>query len=232
MIVNRSKAPGRLVSRAFEIVRSQPVATGILAVVSIAALVFSFLIGLNIIVPLVLLGVVGVGAVVLLWLWAGWRARGGEPSRSLGRWAGVLAVAMSGLLTLLLIQLVPYGRAHSNPPVTGEPKWANAQTRELMVNACFACHSNEVDYPPYASIAPISWAVQHHVDEGREKVNYSEFATHPGEAKNSIEVIEEGSMPPSYFTRFGLHPAANLTDAQEQQLIDGLRATPGLNEGR
>ncbi|MEZ5238281.1 MAG: heme-binding domain-containing protein [Microthrixaceae bacterium] len=137
---------------------------------------------------------------------------------------------MSGLLTFGIIQLVPYGRSHSNPPVTGEPQWADARTRELMVNACFACHSNEVDYPPYASVAPISWMVQRHVDEGREKVNYSEFATDPGEADESIDVIEEGEMPPAYFTRMGLHPEADLTPSEIAELVDGLRRTPGLAE--
>jgi hypothetical protein len=140
------------------------------------------------------------------------------------------AVALSGVVTFGVIQLVPYGRDHSNPSGSGEPAWASAETRDLMVDACYSCHSNEVDYPPYASVAPISWATQHHVEEGREAVNYSDFATDPGEADESIEVIEEGEMPPAYFTRFGLHPEANLTAAQKRTLIDGLRATPGMSE--
>lgn len=140
-------------------------------------------------------------------------------------------IALSGVVTFAAIQFVPYGRSHSNPPVTGEPRWANDRTRELMVNACFACHSNEIEYPRYASVAPISWMVQRHVDEGREDVNYSEFATDPGDADESVEAIEDGEMPPAYFTRFGLHPEADLTDREIAELIDGLRNTPGLSEG-
>jgi len=68
------------------------------------------------------------------------------------------------LATLLIIQLIPYGKDHSNPPVNGEPVWSSPRTRELMVNACFGCHSNSVEYPAYASVAPISWTVQSHVD--------------------------------------------------------------------
>jgi hypothetical protein len=37
-------------------------------------------------------------------------------------------------------------------------------------------------------------------------------------------------MPPSYFTRFGRHPEANLTPAEKQELIAGLRATPGIGD--
>jgi hypothetical protein len=61
--------------------------------------------------------------------------------------------------TLLIIQFIPYGKDHSNPPVNGEPAWSSPRTRELMVNACFGCHSNSVEYPAYASVAPIDWRV-------------------------------------------------------------------------
>ena len=61
--------------------------------------------------------------------------------------SGVLlsGVLLSGVLTFGIIQPVPYGRAHSKPPVTGEPKWPTPETRQLMVDSCFACHSNEVE---------------------------------------------------------------------------------------
>lgn len=55
-----------------------------------------------------------------------------------------------------------------------------------------------------------------------------EFATNPGEAEESVEVILDGHMPPAYFTRFGLHPEARLTDNERNALVAGLRATPGL----
>ena len=134
------------------------------------------------------------------------------------------------LATMLVIQLIPYGKDHSNPPVNGEPAWSSPRTRELMVNACFGCHSNSVEYPAYASVAPISWTVQSHVDEGIDKVNYQEWNSQQGEAEETIEVIREGSMPPSYYTMFGMHPEAKLTDAEISELIAGLLATGGMNE--
>jgi hypothetical protein len=134
------------------------------------------------------------------------------------------------LSTMVVIQAIPYGRTHSNPPITGEPEWATPRTRELMVRACFGCHSNEVEYPAYASVAPISWVVQSHVSEGREKVNYSEFNSRQRGADETVEVIEEGSMPPGYYTQFGRHPEAKLTTAEVAELIAGLKATPGLSE--
>ena len=129
------------------------------------------------------------------------------------------------------IQFYPYGRDHSNPPVTGEPAWSSPRTRELMVNACFGCHSNEVEWPWYANVAPLSWAITDHVDEGRDAVNYSEFPNNADEAYESVEAILDGSMPPDYYTIFGLHPEANLSDPEIAELVAGLRATPGLSEG-
>lgn len=137
----------------------------------------------------------------------------------------------STVATLLIIQLIPFGKDHSNPPVNGEPAWSSPRTRKLMVNACFGCHSNSVEYPVYASVAPISWTVQSHIDEGREKVNYQEWNSQQRNADETIEVIKEGSMPPSYYTMFGKHPEAKMTDAEISELIAGLRATPGFSEG-
>ena len=134
------------------------------------------------------------------------------------------------VVTLLIIQLIPIGKDHTNPPVNGEPTWSSPRTRELMVNACFGCHSNSVEYPAYASVAPISWMVQSHIDEGRDKVNYQEWNSNQREAEETIEVIKEGSMPPSYYTMFGKHPEAKLTDAEISELIAGLLATPGFSE--
>jgi len=144
----------------------------------------------------------------------------------------LLTVILAATLgTMVAIQAIPYGRAHSNPPITGEPEWATPRTRELMVRACFGCHSNEVEYPSYASVAPISWVVQSHVDGGRQNVNYSEFDKGQRRAKNTVLAVTSGFMPPSYYTQFGRHPEAKLTKAEMAELIAGLKATPGLSRG-
>lgn len=158
-------------------------------------------------------------------------ARDGEVSDR--RAVGVLIASILG--TVVVIQAIPYGWDRSNPPVLAEPNWAGdaasaqgQRTRELMVRACFGCHSNEVEYPWYSRVAPISWTVASHVSEGRESVNFSEFVAGGHRYHETIEVIQNGSMPPGYFTRFGRHPEARLTSAEKDELIAGLRATPGL----
>jgi hypothetical protein len=172
------------------------------------------------------LPVVGVTLVVIVAaLLATWGRKGSGPGFAIG------SLVVSGLVVVGLIQLVPYGRDRTQPPITGEPQWATAETRTLMVQACYHCHASEVEYPAYANIAPSSWAVQSHIAGGRSEVNYQQFATDPGAADETIQVIRDGSMPPAYFTRFGLNPEAALTDAEKAALIAGLEKTPGLGGG-
>ena len=75
----------------------------------------------------------------------------------------------------IAIQFVPYGRAHTNPPVVQEAKWDSPQTRELAARACFNCHSNQTEWPWYSNIAPISWLLYRDVINGREQLNFSEW---------------------------------------------------------
>jgi mono/diheme cytochrome c family protein len=134
----------------------------------------------------------------------------------------LLIVVVGGFL---LIQLVPYGRDHNNPPVVNEPNWDSPQTRELAQRACFDCHSNETAWPWYSNVAPVSWLTQRDTDEGRRYLNFSTWGSggqgrEPGEA---IEAVYEGQMPPPVYLI--TQPDARLTAQEKQALIDGLRAT-------
>lgn len=129
-------------------------------------------------------------------------------------------VAGLALVALLAIQLVPYGRNHTNPPITKEPPWDSPQTRELAVRACFDCHSNETVWPWYTNVAPASWLIQHDVEEGRSQLNFSEWDKPQREARNAGREVQRGNMPdPKYLP---LHPTARLTDQEKQALIQGL----------
>ena len=90
----------------------------------------------------------------------------------------VVIVAVGGFL---LIQLVPFGRDHTNPPVVQEPKWDSPATRELAKRACFDCHSNETVWPWYSNIAPVSWLVANDTYEGRDHLNFSDWV--PGDVE-------------------------------------------------
>jgi len=133
------------------------------------------------------------------------------------------------IVILLLAQLVPYGKNHTNPPVTGEPSWDSDQTRAFFFRACRDCHSNETLWPWYTNIAPASWLAQFDVELGRKKFNVSEWGR-PGknEGDEAAEEVREGKMPPFFY--LPAHPDASLKDSEKQQLIEGLIATFGEKE--
>jgi mono/diheme cytochrome c family protein len=139
------------------------------------------------------------------------------PLRRIAKWTALLLLG-----AFLLIQLVPYGRDHTNPTGGRAINWDSARTEELMRSACMDCHSNETEWPWYSNVAPVSWLVQNDVDEGRHELNLS---TGEAEVGEMIETIREGSMPPWQYKP--THPAARLSDQEKQDLIRGLQATFG-----
>lgn len=148
----------------------------------------------------------------------------------MSRWKTSLAIASLAVLGLVLAaQLVPYGRDHTNPPVVAEPTWDLA-TRALAERACYDCHSNQTRWPWYSHVAPMSWLVQNHVDEGRRELNFSEWHRASDEAGEAAEAVREREMPPRSYVL--LHPAARLTDAEREQLARGLDALGGERYGQ
>jgi len=140
------------------------------------------------------------------------------------RKTGKIILIIVGVLIILflIIQLVPIGRNHNNPPVVSEPNWDSPATHDLARRACYDCHSNETIWPWYSNIAPISWLVYFDVINGRQRMNFSDWKRgfQPGAGEIS-EVILEGEMPP--FQYLPMHPDARLTTAEKQVFIEGVR---------
>ena len=139
-------------------------------------------------------------------------------------------VALTALVVggFLLIQLVPFGRDHTNPPVIQEPAWDSPQTQALFTRACADCHSNTTVWPWYSNVAPVSWLVYNDTTEGRQKFNVSEW-NRPQEGDEAAEQVSKGEMPPAIY--LPTHPEARLTAAEKEQLIRGLQATFGGRVG-
>lgn len=107
----------------------------------------------------------------------------------------------------------------------------------ILQQACADCHSNKTHYPWYANLQPIGWWMSHHVVEGKEHLNLSEFtkqttAQQLFKLDEIAESVEDRFMPLSSYTMFGMHPKAQLTDAQRKelaawarQLMDSLQNT-------
>ena len=124
-----------------------------------------------------------------------------------------------------VMQLIPYGRAHSNPKVIAEPAWDQPRTRELAKRACFDCHSNETNWPWYAHVAPFSWVMQRDVVAARSVMNFSEWTKGNTLSHAAGHTVILRDMPPSKYTV--LHGDAQLTEAEREELARGLHATFG-----
>jgi cytochrome c551/c552 len=124
----------------------------------------------------------------------------------------------------VLIQFVPYGRDHTNPPVTQEPAWNAPEARALAAMACFDCHSNETRWPWYSMIAPASWLIYSDVSEGRSVLNFSDWNRVQKDAGDAAKEVLSGDMPPWYY--LPMHPQARLTQDERETLARGLTAMP------
>lgn len=131
-------------------------------------------------------------------------------------WAGI------GLVIIFIgFQLIPLSR--TNPPVTREVKWNSPETQALAQRACFDCHSNQTTWPWDSYIAPSSFLIINHVNEGRRRLNFSEWDKPNSDFEEVSRTIRNGEMPMWDYVL--MHPEAKLTPAETQQLLDGLQAT-------
>lgn len=145
------------------------------------------------------------------------------PRRARLRWWAP-RVASAALIAFALIQFVPYGRSHANPPVRSQPRWDSLRTKALFAQACGACHSNLTTWPWYSNVAPVSWLVQHDVDDGRARFNVSEWRQQAQpEAGEAAEVVRSGEMPPLQFRL--IHSEARLSSSEKAALAAGLART-------
>lgn len=104
------------------------------------------------------------------------------------------------------------GTVYSTPP----------EVDKVLERACYNCHSNATEYPWYAQVQPAGWWLQHHVNEGKEELNFSTAASYPpAKLKHKMEEVVEqmksGGMPLKSYT--WLHPESQLTTAERGLLI-------------
>jgi hypothetical protein len=106
-----------------------------------------------------------------------------------------------------------------------------ADVAGILRESCYDCHSNNTRYPWYAEVMPAGWFLDGHVTDGKEHLNFSEFAN--GNLRRQYhkleeisEMVGEGEMPlQSYLL---LHRGAALSEAQKETLhrwVDASRAS-------
>ena len=109
-------------------------------------------------------------------------------------------------------------------PIPRSPRTRRGPTPSraaIARESCYACHSNETDWPAYSYVAPFSWLVRRDVEDGRDELNFSTWDRDDGEADDAVEAILEGSMPPDRYTM--IHRGARLSDEEADRLVAALQ---------
>ena len=112
--------------------------------------------------------------------------------------------------------------ARTNPPVD-ESQTIFARTQmtpevsAIVDRSCRDCHSNKTVWPWYTNVAPISWFITDHVNEGRQNLSLSEWGKYEKDRQGKklqqmCDEVTDGAMPLSVYTP--LHPGSKLTPDQ------------------
>ena len=112
--------------------------------------------------------------------------------------------------------------SETNPP---------EQVTGILESSCYDCHSDHTNYPWYNQVAPVSWWLEDHIEEGKEHLNFSAWDSYSSKKKDHkleelIEEVEEGEMPLKEYT--WTHADANLTEQQRQAVMDWAQQTRTL----
>lgn len=141
------------------------------------------------------------------------------------------------LIVLILIQLIRpsknFGQAFGSDDIT---KSVNVpeDVKNILVAACFDCHSDHTNHMWYENIQPVGWWIANHISEGKRHLNFSAFNTYTNKRKaHKLEEIGEtvagNEMPMSSYT--WIHGNAKLNDEQKRLLIDWAAAGQKQYEG-
>src|SRR4030095_3779547 len=137
------------------------------------------------------------------------------------RWVMVVAACL-----LVIVQFIR--PAKTNPAADAslaiEPHvQVSPKVSAILDRSCVDCHSNKTRWPWYSHVAPISWFVIDHVNEGRKELNLSEWGTYDrrrqlGKLRQICREVTDGAMPLSSYTP--MHAGSSLTPDDVKTLCD------------
>ena len=97
------------------------------------------------------------------------------------------------------------------------------EVASIFDRSCRDCHSHKTVWPWYTNVAPVSWWLTNHVNEGRQNLNLSEWGKLPRDRQERklrqiCDEVEDGMMPMSSY--LPMHPAARLSEQDKKTICD------------
>ena len=130
----------------------------------------------------------------------------------IGRW-----LLLIGVVVFVVVQFIR--PAKTNPAIDQASALeshvqVDPKVAAILDRSCNDCHSNKTRWPWYSHVAPVSWFVIDHVNEGRDHLNFSEWGSYDAEQQRGLlrdicGEVKQGSMPLSSYTP--LHPGSKLS---------------------
>jgi hypothetical protein len=146
-------------------------------------------------------------------------------SRSVLKWVVIILV-----VSFVLIQFIRPAR--TNPPINPSQSieaslQLSPQAAAIFNRSCNDCHSNKTVWPWYTNVAPVSWFLANHVNDGRRAMNLSEWGGYDKDKQSRrlrgmCEQVQAGEMPLSTYTP--LHPGSKLSGDDVKTICDWANA--------
>ena len=141
------------------------------------------------------------------------------------RWFVILLAA--GFVIIQFYRL-PRTNPAINPSETIEAHLQiSPQVAGMLDRSCNDCHSNKTRWPWYTNVAPVSWFVIDHVNNGRTDLNFSTWGSYDRDKqsrqlRDMCELVEDGAMPLSTYTP--LHPGSELSPEDKKAFCEWANA--------
>jgi len=115
----------------------------------------------------------------------------------------VIIILVVFIVLFIIMQFIPSG-IPPNKPEDEKSITKSGQVTEQVLDqlrkSCFDCHSNQTRLPWYAKLAPSSWLLSGHINEGKSHLNFSEWEDYSKREKIGLleaikNEVESGNMP-------------------------------------
>ena len=141
--------------------------------------------------------------------------------KRIAKWLVIILVVL-----FLAIQFVRPARTN---PAVDESQTIFARTQmtpsvaTILNRSCADCHTHKTVWPWYTNVAPVSWFIVSHVDEGRRLLNLSEWGKldldrQSKKLQQMCDEVSDGGMPLSTYTP--LHRGSKPTPVDVKALCD------------